>query len=326
MRIVSHDQVLELLEPDAAEGLMRTALVAASRGEVELPLRSVMPLAGGRGVLAWMPAHAAGLGALGAKAISVFPGNAARGLDAHQGAVLLFDPQDGRLLAAVDASAITAVRTAAASALATRLLARPEAATLALLGSGVQARAHLDALLRVRTFTRVRVWSRTPAHAEAFARWALERTGLEVATCAGAEEAVRGSDVVCTVTSARTPVLEGAWLEPGCHVNAVGASRPDARELDGAAVARARIFTDRRASLENESADYRAALAEGLLEDVPAVAELGEVAAGTAQGRRSTEEITLFESFGLAIEDVVAASYVLERAQRQGAGTVVELA
>lgn len=325
MRVLTHAQVLRLLPMGACIALMEAALAAASRGETLLPLRSVMPLPAGHGVLAWMPAHAGALGALGAKVISVFPGNAARGLDAHQGAVLLFDPDDGRLLAVVDASSITGIRTAAVSALATRLLARSDAVTLAVLGSGVQARAHLEALTLVRPFERVRVWSRSTAHAGAFARWATERSGLEVTACRSAAEAVRGADVVCTVTSSRSPVLEGAWLEPGTHVNAVGASQPDARELDSAAVARARLFTDRRESLERESADYRVPWSEGLLGEEPNVTELGEVAAGLAPGRTSTEEITLFESLGLAIEDLAAARYVLERAEHEGLGTVVEL-
>jgi alanine dehydrogenase len=325
MRILNEAQVTELLPMRACIELMASALAALSRGDAQVPLRSVMRLPRGHDVLAVMPAHTGDPEVLGAKIITVFPDNQSRGLDAHQGAVLLFHPRDGRLLALLDASAVTAIRTAAVSGLATRLLARPDAGTLALLGSGVQARTHLEAMAAVRQLRTVRVWNRTAAHAAAFAEWARAALGLEVMTCASAEEAVRGADIVCTVTSSREPVLEGAWLEPGTHVNAVGASQPDARELDSDAVARARLFADRRESLTHESADYQVPLREGRLRPDETVPELGEVVLGTVPGRRDADEITLFKSLGLAIEDLVAAQHVLERAEREDVGTVVPM-
>ncbi len=325
MRILNEAQVNELLPMRACIDLMATALAGLSRGDAQVPLRSVMRLPEGYDVLALMPGHAGEPEVLGAKIITVFPGNQSRGLDAHQGAVLLFHPHDGRLLALLDASSITAIRTAAASGLATRLLARPEAATLALLGSSVQARTHLEAMALVRELKKVRVWSRTPAHAAAFVAWARSTHGIEVTACGSAEEAVRGADIVCTVTASRDPVLEGAWLEPGTHVNAVGASQPDARELGSDAVARSHLFADRRESLTHESADYLVPLREGRLDPDEPIAELGEVVLGTAAGRRDADEVTLFKSLGLAIEDLAAARFILERAERENVGTVVPM-
>ncbi|HKI55639.1 MAG TPA: ornithine cyclodeaminase family protein [Trueperaceae bacterium] len=325
MRVLNREQVTRLLPMQACIPLMETALAALSRGDAQLPLRSVMPLPPRHDVLAVMPAQARAPAALGAKIITVFPGNQQRGLDAHQGAVLVFDPEDGRLLGLLDASSITAIRTAAVSAVATGLLARPDASSLALLGSHVQAWSHLEALALVRPLARVRVWSRTPEHAADFVARARRAYDLDVAACASAAEAVRGADIVCTVTASRRPVLEGAWLEPGMHVNAVGASQPDARELDSEAVARSRLFADRRESLVNESAAYLTALREGRLAEDQAVPELGEVLEGTAEGRTSDDEITLFKSLGLAIEDLLAARHVLRRAEEEGVGTVVAL-
>ncbi len=325
MRILDQAQVTQLLPMRACIPLMASTLASLSRGEVDLPLRSVLRLRGSNDAFALMPALSTALPAFGAKVITVFPSNHARDRDSHQGAVLLFDGSDGRLRALLDASSITAIRTAAVSAVATDYLARDDAASLALLGSGVQARTHLEAHLLVRPFDRVRVWSPTAAHAEAFADWARTTHGIEVAACRTPRAAVEGAEVVCTVTAAREPVLEGAWLEPGTHVNAVGASQPDARELDSAAVARSRIVADRRESLLHESADYRVPLQEGVLPADHVVVELGEIVNGDAAGRATPREITLFKSLGLAIEDLAAAWHVLERAEREAVGATVEL-
>jgi len=325
MRVLSQSQVTQLLPMSACIPLMASTLASLSRGEVDLPLRTVLRVRDTHDAFALMPALSATLPAIGAKVITIFPDNHGRGRDSHQGAVLLFDASDGRLLGVLDASSITAIRTAAVSAVATDRLARPDAGTLALLGSGVQARTHLEALALVRPFTRVRVWSRSSSHAEAFADWARGAHARDVTVCPSARDAVLGADVVCTVTAAREPVLEGAWLAPGTHVNAVGASQPDARELDSAAVAGARIVADRRESLQHESADYRVPLQEGVLAEDHAVVELGEIVIGEARGRTSHQEITLFKSLGLAIEDLAAAWHVLQRAERDGVGTTVDL-
>jgi ornithine cyclodeaminase len=253
------------------------------------------------------------------------PGNPGRGLDAHQGLVTLFDGDTGVPTAILDASAITAVRTAAVTAVATGLLARDDARTLAVLGAGTQARAHLRALARVRDFEQVRVYAPTRAHAQAVVEQAGDPRG-ERSVAVSAEEAVRDADVVVTVTSAREPVLRHAWLKPGAHVNAVGASTPQARELDTDTVAASALFCDSRESLRNEAGEFRLAVAEGKIAgDGHVRAELGEVLAGTAAGRRDAGELTLFRSLGLAIEDLAAAQAAVAAAAAGGIGTEVGL-
>jgi ornithine cyclodeaminase/alanine dehydrogenase-like protein (mu-crystallin family) len=253
------------------------------------------------------------------------PGNPARGLDAHQGLVTLFDGETGVPTAILDASAITAVRTAAVTAVATALLARHDARTLAVLGAGTQARAHLRALAHVRDFRQVRVYAPTRAHAEAL----VEQAGVaraEVGVAASAEEAVSGADVVVTATSAREPVLRHAWLKQGTHVNAVGASTPQARELDTATVAASALFCDSRQSLRHEAREYQLAISEGLIAGEEHVrGELGEVLAGLAPGRRDDGELTLFRSLGLAVEDLAAAELAVAVARERAIGTEVEL-
>jgi ornithine cyclodeaminase/alanine dehydrogenase-like protein (mu-crystallin family) len=325
MRLLTQPQVAALLPMTECIPLMEQALASLSRGEVVLPLRPVMRIPNTHDVFAMMPAYSAALPVFGVKMITVFPGNHGTDLDSHQGAVLLFDGKTGALAAMLDASSITAVRTAAVSAVATKLLARREASTLAMIGSGVQARTHLEAIALVRRLSAVRVYSRSWKHARAFAGWADSALGIAVEVCDSPVHAVRGSDIVCTVTSSREPVLFGEWLEPGMHVNAVGASQPDARELDSEAVVRSRLFADRRESLVNESAAYLIPMREGRISEQHVVAELGEILAGKAAGRGADDEITLFKSLGLAVEDLAAAAYVLARAEREGVGTEVAL-
>ena len=242
-----------------------------------------------------MPAYA---GALGAKLVTFYPHN--EGIPTHHAVILLFRPETGEPLAMLDGRLITEMRTAAASAVATQLLARSEASVLAILGSGVQALSHLQALALVRPLREVRVWS--PRNAQAFAA----RHGVKAA--ASPEEAVRGADLVVVATSSQTPVLYGRWLSPGTHVNAVGATRPDWRELDDDLLTRARVYVDSREAAGQESGDVMAA------RDV--VGEIGEVVSGAKPGRRSAAEITLFKSVGVAVEDVAAAALVYNAAQR----------
>jgi ornithine cyclodeaminase len=262
---------------------------------------------------------------LGAKVISVFPGNDQTPYDSHIGVVLLFDAELGRLLAIMDASSITAIRTAAASGLATRLLAAPDAGDLALLGSGTQAMTHLDAMQCVRPLKRVRVWSRRPERAAAFASRASRRHEIAVEVMPSAREAVEGADLICTVTSSREPVLEGAWITEGAHINAVGAALPTARELDSEAVRRSRLFTDRRESLTNEAGEFLIPRREGVIGDDHVVGELAELLTGVVEGRRAPEDITLFKSLGLAIEDVASARHIYEKAVAGGTGIWVSL-
>lgn len=304
--------------------LVQEALVRLSAGQARNPLRRGLVLEDGR-VLGSMPGWLPQPEALGAKLVCVVPANHGGQWDAHQGVVVLFDPSTGVPRAILCASEVTALRTAAASGVATRALAREEAGDLALLGSGIEARAHLAAMKAARPLWRVRVFSPDREHREAFARRESERHGLAVEAVASPREAVRGADLVCTVTSAREPVLRGDWISPGAHLNAVGACRPAARELDGEAVRRARTFTDSAESARAEAGDLLAAEREGAIAAGHDVTELGAVLAGRAPGRRDESEITLFESLGVAVEDVIVAHDVWQRAREEGLGTAVEL-
>jgi ornithine cyclodeaminase len=323
--VIGHEEVERLLPMNRCIEVMARTLASLSRGEAVNPLRAVIQLPNPPNMLGLMPAALSEPMVFGAKVISVFPGNRAAGLESHQGFVALFESDAGRPIALVDASAITAIRTAAVSAVATRALANPDAGDLALLGSGTQARAHLEAMLAVRPVRRVRAWS---PHAERLARFvanAAERHQIEVVGVTSARAAIDGAEIVCTVTAAREPILEGSWLAAGTHVNAVGSSTPAARELDAQAVGRARLFVDRRESALAESGDFLAAVREGVVDPSHIAGEIGEVLNGTLAGRRSPEEVTLFKSLGLAAEDLAAAHEVLVRAREVGAGTSVRL-
>jgi len=327
--VLSHRDVVAALPPRACAESMAAVLAARARGETYLPLRSIMAAPGAAGFMGLMPSWRGaqqGSGAVFAlKAICVMPGNPARGLDAHQGTVTLFDGETGVPTAILDASAVTAIRTAAVSAVATGLLARAGARTLAILGAGVQGRAHLEALAPVRDFEQVRVYAPTRAHAQALADEA-GLTSAAVSVAASAEDAVRGADVVVAATSAREPVLAHAWLKPGAHLNAVGASTPRAREIDTATVAASALFCDSRESLRTEAGEFQLAIREGAITGEEHVrAELGEVLAGSATGRRDDAELTLFRSLGIAVEDLAAAETAVAAARAQGLGTEVEL-
>ncbi|MGQ0650613.1 MAG: ornithine cyclodeaminase family protein [Gemmatimonadaceae bacterium] len=320
--IVPHADVARVLPMAACIDLMADALMGLARGEALLPLRTVLRLHAGRDAFAAMPAV---LGtSIGAKIITVFPGNAATPYESHIGVVLYFDDVHGRLLAIIDASSVTAIRTAAVSGLATRLLARPDATDLAILGAGTQAMTHLEAMLCVRPIERVIVWSRSRASGGRFAQGA-SRFGVPVSVAATAEQAVRGAQIVCTTTASREPVLCGEWLWPGAHVNAVGASLAAARELDTEAVARARLYVDRRESAMAEAGDFLIPRDEGEITNDHIVGELGALLLGRIPGRGSLDEITLFKSLGLAIEDIACARFIYEQARAAGAGTWVEL-
>ena len=258
------------------------------------------------------------------KAICLMPGNPARGLDAHQGIVTLFDGETGVPTAILDASAVTEIRTAAVTAVATRELAREDARALAILGAGVQARSHLKALLKVRPFDHVRIYAPTEEHAHAVVDEAPD-TDAELTVAPSAALAVSGADVVVVATSSREPVIHRSWIAPGAHINAVGSSIAAARELDSDTVAAAALFVDRRESTVNESGDYLSALREGAISGPEHIrAELGEILTGKAEGRRSRDEITLFKSLGIAIEDLASAQFLYEKAKRVGAGTWTE--
>lgn len=322
--VLGHPEVTQLLPMDACIDVMASAFAALAEGSAIQPLRLAVRLPVQRAALGLMPAYLGDRGAIGAKVVTVFPENRQTRFESHQGAVHLFEAEHGRLLALLDASSITAIRTAAASGVATRLLARPEAGELAILGSGTQAAMHLAAMRAVRPIRRVRVWSRNPANAARFAARQAELHGLPVEGCTTAREAVAGAEIICTTTAAQEPILCGEWVAPGAHVNAVGASVPPFRELDADLVVRSRLYTDRRESLLNEADDFRIPQREGLIGEEHLRGEIGEVIIGRVAGRTGADEVTLFKSLGLALEDVAAAHYIYQQALAQGLGTWVE--
>jgi ornithine cyclodeaminase/alanine dehydrogenase-like protein (mu-crystallin family) len=317
--VLNQEEVERLLDMEGCIEAMAEALASLARGQVHVPLRFVVKPENEPSLIGLMPAHRAGDSPLySLKTVCVFPDNPKRGLDAHQGTVTLFDGETGEVRALMNASAITAIRTAAVSAVATRLLAREDARELSVLGSGVQARSHLEALSLVRDFERVRIFSPTAGHARALA----DETGAEVA--GSAEEAVRGADVVVTATSSPEPVLRRDWLKEGAHVNAIGGRPPQMRELDVATIADSAFYVDSRQSAENEAFDYRDALESGAIGPRHIGGEIGEVLIGAAPGRNSPGELTVFRSLGLAVEDLAAAEYVVRRARETGTGTEVD--
>jgi alanine dehydrogenase len=289
---LSEEQVRAVLRMEELIPAMAGALRDLSAGKVQQPMRTVLPVANHKGFFAVMPAYG---GALGAKLVTFYPHNTE--IQTHHAMILLFRPETGEPMVTMDGRLITEMRTAAVSAVATDALARTESSVLAILGSGVQARSHLEAMRIVRTFREVRVWS--PRNAYTFAK------EFDVRAAASAKEAVRGADVIVVATAATTPVLMGEWLSPGAHINAVGATRPDWRELDDVVLRQARVYVEAREAAMKESGDI---IAAGNI-----FAEIGEVVAGTKSGRESEEEITLFKSVGVAVEDIVAADLVWRR-------------
>ena len=305
--------------------LMADALSALARGEVHQPLRTIVRPPNARGLLGLMPAYRSGeRGAFGLKAICVFPENPAQGKDAHQGAVTLFSRDTGELLALMNASEITAIRTAAVSAVATRLLARENAQQLGIIGAGVQARTHLKALACVRSIKHARVAARHIEHAERLAAEMQSHVSFTIEAVRKNEDAIRGADLIVTATSSLEPVINRDWISTGAHVNAIGTHSPSSREIDSATMATARIFVDRRESALNESGDYLLAAKEGMIGPENILGEIGELLIGKKQGRTSEDEITLFKSLGLAIEDVVCAEYLYGKAQSQNVGSWVD--
>ena len=329
--LVSHREVAGLLPMRECIDAMADAFRALAIGDARLPLRQVIALPGSPNLLALMPGQ---LGvnsrerhrsAVGAKVITVFPGNDATPLDSHLGVVLLFEAEMGRLLAIIDASSVTAIRTAAVSGVATKLLSNPDAGDLAILGAGVQALTHLEAMRSVRTLRRIRVWSRSVERRERFAGKARQKFNLAVELADSAESCVRGADLICTVTSSRDPVLRGAWISEGAHVNAVGAALPAARELDTEAVVRSRLYVDRRDSALAEAGELLIPMSEGVLNADHIRGELGGVLMGADPGRESPRDLTVFKSLGLAIEDLAAARHIYEKGVALGTGVWVSL-
>lgn len=302
---------------------MSEALVASHLGQVDNPLRQILlpKMAEAKGLLGLMPAVLAGARTYGLKEVCVFPGNHAVGLDSHMGSVLLHDGCTGALTAILNGSAITAIRTAAATAVASRALARPESSVMALVGCGTQARWHLESLSLVHCLDDIRVCSANPDNAVAFASAWQDKYPIRAVE--GVEAALAGCDILTTVTSSSDPVVDETWISDGLHINAVGSSVANRREIDGETVARSRLFVDREESTINEAGDYLLALAEGLITNKHIVAEVGAVIAGHSPGRGDSSEVTMFKSLGLAVEDLMAAEVSVSNARLLGLGSVV---
>ena len=323
--ILSHSDVEELMPVRECIPVMEEALAGLARGEAHQPLRMIIQPPGAAGDMALMPSYRAGeRAAYGLKAVCFFAGNPARGLDSHQGGVMLFSAETGELLALMNASAITAIRTASVSGVATNLLARKDANELAIIGSGVQARAHLEAMSCVRTISRARVASLTRDHARRFVDDVSSRYSFPIEPLESVEAAVRGADLIITATTANQPILKREWISNGAHLNVVGSSIPTTREVDTSTVSAASLFVDRRESTLNEGGDYLFAMREGAIGPDHIRAEIGELLIGKHPGRTSPEEITLFKSLGLAIEDLASAAYLYRKATETQKGAWVE--
>jgi len=324
IRVLRGPDVRQLLPMAECIELMQRTMIALSEGRVVLPLRSLLAMPKEIGMMGIMPGYLGEPECFGVKLVSLMPRNKPPQFSSHLGVVLLFECEHGQPIALFDAAAITAIRTAAASAVATRLLAREEAANLALLGAGEQAQSHLEAMLAVRKMRRVRVWARDPAKASAFAAAEGARHGIRIETAQTVQEAVSGADVICTLTKARDPILLGEWIEPGTHLNIVGSSVAAKAEIDTPAVAKSRFFVDCRNSTIHEGGEYLRALRADAITPDHILAEIGEVANASKPGRRSPGEVTLYKSLGVAPQDLAAAHFVLQQARARGVGQSVE--
>lgn len=309
MRFIDRDEVARRLTYEVCIPLVRDAMMAFSRGETLQPLRSALALSPGR-LFGVMPGALGAQAAFGAKLISVFHENFAKGIQSHQGLVVLFDGASGAPVCVADAGEITAIRTAAASAVATDALARPDANRLALLGYGEQATTHLRAIAQVRRLESVTVWGRSAERARAFAARSAEELQLPVTVAADARAAVAEADIVCTLTAASEPILRGAWLRPGTHVNVVGSGTAGPAEVDDALVVGSRFIVDSRAGVLAQGAEFLHARTAGLIDDSHIAGEIGAVLAGTVAGRRTPAEITVYKSLGHVVQDLVSAWYL----------------
>jgi ornithine cyclodeaminase/alanine dehydrogenase-like protein (mu-crystallin family) len=324
IRVLRGAEVRQLLPMTECIDLMQRTMIAVSEGRVVLPLRSILVMPGDRGMMGMMPGYLADPECFGVKLVSLIPRNKPPQYSSHLGLVLLFEADHGQPVALLDAAEITAIRTAAASGLATRLLARPEAGDLALLGAGEQACSHLEAMLSVRALRRIRVWARDRDKARLFAQAQGARHRIAIETSPTVREAIAGADIICTTTKAREPILQGDWLTPGTHLNVVGSSIAAAAEIDTPAVVRSRFFVDRRESTIHEGGEYLRALKSGAITADHILGEIGEVANGSKIGRTSQLDVTLYKSLGIAPQDLASAHHVLEKARAAGVGQVID--
>ncbi|WP_337187079.1 ornithine cyclodeaminase family protein [Phenylobacterium sp.] len=311
MRVIDREEVARKLTYEVCIPLVRQAMIAFSRGETRQLLRAIIPLADGR-MFGIMPGALGERAVFGAKLISVFPDNFARGMQSHQGVVVLFDGETGAPVCVAHAGEITAIRTAAASAVATDALARPAASRLAVLGYGEQAATHIRAIGRVRRLSRVSVWGRDPGRAAAFAERMGAETGIATVAAKDAEACVAEAEIVCTVTNAREPILLGRWITPGAHLNLVGSSYAGPTEVDHDVVTVSRFVADSREGVLAQGAEFLKAREAGLVGDDHVVGEIGQVLAGDIPGRQSPDQITVYKSLGHVVQDLAAAKALYE--------------
>ena len=311
MRVIDRDEVRERLTYELCIPLVRQAMIAFSKGETRQHLRSILPLSEGR-VFGIMPGALGTKEYFGAKLISVFQGNHAKGIQSHQGVVVLFDPESGAPVCIAHAGEVTAIRTAAASAVATDALARPESSRMAILGYGEQAGTHARAISRVRKLEAITVWGRDESRAKAFAKAIEGELGIPAFAAPSVRQAVAGVDIVTAVSGAREPILEGAWLAPGTHVNLVGSSGPGPTEVDHDQVVRSRFIADSREGVLAQGAEFLYAKAAGLIDDSHVVGEIGQVLAGDLEGRQSADQITVYKSLGHVVQDLAATKALYE--------------
>ncbi len=325
MLALSEKEVRGLLDIEELIDVLEQAHIQFSTGKAVMPVRLVVPLPQIKGRLTSMPAYLSEGNALGMKVVTYFQDNPGQGLAAILATIALYSTETGKLLVLMDGSYITAIRTACASAVATKALANPETPVLGILGAGTQARAHIRALCKVRKIARVKVYSQSGKSAELLKKELESEVGIEIEPVGTAIEAVRAADLLATVTTAKDPILSADWLKPGVHINAVGSHRPDIREIDGATIKRAKLVVDSRAAIKSECGDILLAIREGAIAEDHVTAEIGEVLAGSKPGRTSTEEMTLYKSVGIALQDVATAQLVYRKALDHKVGSIVEV-
>jgi len=310
---VNKEKIASLLPMSECISVMEKMFRSLAAGECLQPLRNIMRLPDGSGVLGMMPGHAAKLDVMGIKVITVFHTNNESGLPSHQGIVILFDAKNGQPLMLFDALEITAIRTAAASAVATKLLSRDNSSILPIIGSGEQAKRHIEAMLVVRNIKQINICGRSEKNAKHLVNELSAEYNIPVHMKKNVQQAVEHADIICTVTASKEPVVLGDWIAAGTHINAVGSSTPFSRELNTTAIVKSKLFTDRYESLFNEAGDFLIPKKEGAITEEHVKAEIGEVLSGTKKGRENDEEITVFKSLGIAAEDIFSAYYVYEK-------------
>ena len=323
LRVLTAPEIQRLLPMSECIDLMRQTMIAVSAGKAVLPLRSLMKMPGDIGVLGIMPGYLSTAEMYATKLISLIPRNAGTEHSSHIGMLVLFETEHGYPVGLLDGAEVTAIRTAAASGMATRLLARADASRLAILGTGEQARRHIEAMIEVRPISDIRIWGRAEAKALALADACFDQYGVEARPCREVRDAVAGADIVCTVTHAAEPVLMGEWIGPGTHLNVVGSSVPTTAEIDGHLVAKSRFFVDYRESALAQAGEYRRAIATGLIGPEHILGEIGTVAEGSLPGRTSDDDITLYKSLGIAAQDIAAGRFALDRAASDNLGQLV---